>query len=126
MVSTGNQKAGWLAPSILSAHPSYPPRERKKHCAIYFSRLGRTWEGEIINLKKHCAIYPPLKWGWKSVRRCHLLALPFFPNCASYFDPGVNDIKTLTLKIINKSIGHWNRQNYKFSCKTNEIELNEK
>ena len=29
--STGNQKAGWLAPSILNAHPSYSPRERKNH-----------------------------------------------------------------------------------------------
>ena len=38
----------------------------------------------------------------------------------------LNYIKTLTLEIINKPIGNWNRQNYNFNAKQNEIELNEK
>ena len=34
--STGNQKAGWLAPSILSARTSYSQWERFVLCAIYY------------------------------------------------------------------------------------------
>ena len=54
--STGNQKAGWLAPSILNAHPSYSPRERKKPCAIYFFVAPFP---KITTHQKPCAIYPP-------------------------------------------------------------------
>ena len=54
--STGNQKAGWLAPSILNAHPSYSPRERKKPCAIYFFVASFP---KITTHQKPCAIYPP-------------------------------------------------------------------
>ena len=49
-------KGGWLAPSILNAHPSYSPRERKKPCAIYFFVAPFP---KITTHQKPCAIYPP-------------------------------------------------------------------
>ena len=47
--STGNQKAGWLAPSILSARTSYSQWERVVLCAIYYFP-------DPVGGVKHCAI----------------------------------------------------------------------
>ena len=75
---------GWMACAINSERTPIllPTGAQKSPCAIYF--LVAPFP-KITTHEKPCAIYPPLKWGQKRVPRYHLLALPFFPSCATHF-----------------------------------------